>query len=63
MRSFLPDMPKVPPGATLEQRRAMLEEYKRRLREANPRSFNSEGEVVGWFTRLLQLFTRKERSQ
>jgi hypothetical protein len=41
--------------ATLEERRAMFEEWKDAMRRANPRLYNADGTLKKWWQLLLFL--------
>lgn len=50
---FIPLMPRVPEGATPEERRSMYEAYLRELRQAMPWAAHLDDTLMAWWRALL----------
>jgi hypothetical protein len=59
-RVILPEMTRVPEGASREVRDRMYEEYKAELMALNPGHFNSDGSLKGPWQMFKDLFRRSE---
>ena len=60
---YIPEIKKVPEGATKEERIKMFNEYKEDLIRCNPNSFNEDGTVRTFWQVLKYTFIKPSQKQ
>ena len=60
---YIPEIKKVPEGATKEERIKMFNEYKEDLIRCNPNSFNEDGTVRTFWKVLKYTFIKPSQKQ
>lgn len=55
---IIPEMKRVPEGASMATRRAMYDDYCAQLRRLNPHCYNADGSIKTWWQALIGLWRK-----